>query len=197
MAIIPTMDAGRTDQLLSALGEQLAARGAQVELVVIGGSGLLALGLISRPTGDVDIVALLSGGLLTNPRPLPTTVIEARDQVARDFNLPEDWLNAAPADLLDFGLPEGFVDRLERRDYGEALTVHLASRYDQIHFKLYAMVDQGAGKHEADLRDLQPTRDELLAAAAWTRTHDPSEGFREELLAALAYLGVDDVSLEP
>lgn len=196
MAIIPTVDATQTDQVLSALGEQLAARGQRIELVVIGGSGLLALGLISRPTGDVDIVALLSGGLLTKPRPLPTTVIEARDQVARDFNLPEDWLNAAPADLLDFGLPDGFVDRLERRDYGDALTVHLASRYDQIHFKLYAMVDQGAGKHEADLRDLQPTRDELLAAARWTRTHDPSEGFREQLLAALAYLGVEDVSLD-
>jgi hypothetical protein len=58
------------------------------------------------------------------------------------------------------------------------------------------MVDQGAGKHEADLRDLGPIREELLAAARWTRTHDPSEGFREQLLAALAYLGVEDVSLD-
>lgn len=196
MAIIPFVDATQTDQLFSALGEQLAARGQRVELVVIGGSGLLALGLTSRATRDVDIVALLSGRVLAKPRPLPPGLIEARDQVARDFNLPEDWLNAAPADLLDFGLPDGFVDRLERRDYGDALTVHLASRYDQIHFKLYAMVDQGAGKHEADLRALEPTRDELLAAARWTRTHDPSEGFREQLLAALAYLGVEDVSLD-
>ena len=58
------------------------------------------------------------------------------------------------------------------------------------------MVDQGAGKHEADLRALDPTRDELLAAARWTRTHDPSDGFREQLVAALAYLGVDDVRLD-
>ena len=190
------MDAAQTDQLFSALSEQLAARGERIELVVIGGSGLLALGLTSRATRDIDVVALLSGRSLSKPRPLPPTLIEARDQVARDFDLPEDWLNAAPADLLDFGLPEGFVDRLERRNYGEALTVHLASRFDQIHFKLYAMVDQGAGKHEADLRELNPTREELLAAARWTRTHDPSEGFREQLLAALAYLGVEDVSLE-
>jgi|SRR5579885_2120761 len=198
MAIISTiMDEAQTHQLFAALGEQLAARGERVELVVIGGSGLLALGLTSRATRDVDVVALLSGGVLAKPRPLPPALIEARDQVARDFNLPEDWLNAAPADLLDFGLPDGFVGRLERRDYGEALTVHLASRFDQIHFKLYALVDQGAGKHEADLRALDPTRDELLAAARWTRTHDPSEGFREQLLAALAYLGVEDVSLEP
>lgn len=190
------LDQTRTHELLEALGEQLAARGAHAELVVIGGSALLAVGLISRPTRDVDIVALLSGQTLIEPRPLPTELVAARDRVARDFGLPENWLNAAPADLLDFGLPDGFVDRLERRDYGEALTVYFAGRFDQIHFKLYAMVDQGAGKHEADLRNLNPTREELLAAARWTRTHDPSEGFREQLLVALAYLGAEDVSLD-
>jgi len=190
------LNQSRTHELLAALGEQLAARGAHAELVVIGGSALLAVGLISRPTRDVDIVALLSGQALIEPRPLPTELVAARNRVARDFGLPESWLNAAPADLLDFGLPEGFVDRLERRDYGEALSVHFASRFDQIHLKLYAMVDQGAGKHEADLRTLEPTRDELLAAARWTRTHDPSEGFRDHLVAALAYLGVEDVSLD-
>lgn len=190
------LDRTRMHELLEALGEQLAARGAHAELVVIGGSALLAVGLTSRTTRDVDIVALLSGQTLIVPRPLPSELVAARDRVARDFWLPESWLNAAAADLLDFGLPDGFVDRLERRDYGEALTVHFASRFDQIHFKLYAMVDQGAGKHEADLRNLNPTREELLAAARWTRTHDPSEGFRGQLLAALAYLGVEDVSLD-
>lgn len=90
------------------------------------------------------------------PRPFPDVLIQARDIVARDFNLPETWLNAAPADLLDFGLPRGFVERLERRDFGSALAVHFASRFDQIHFKLYAMVDQGSGKHESDLRAMAP-----------------------------------------
>jgi hypothetical protein len=196
MHIISLVDEAQTHELLSALGEQLAARGVRIEIVVTGGSGLLALGLISRATRDVDVVALRSGQALSKPRPLPRALIEARDRVARDFGLPEDWLNAAPVDLLDFGLPDGFVDRLERRDYGEALSVHFASRFDQIHFKLYAMVDQGAGKHEADLRALAPSRDELLIAARWTRTHDTSDGFREQLLAAIAYLGVEDVSLD-
>src|SRR5438046_1391427 len=126
----------RADELLAALGEQLAARGARFDLVVIGGSGLLALGLIDRPTRDVDVVAFLQDRNLLAPRPLPEALVAARDRVARDFGLPEDWLNAAPADLLDFGLPPGFVDRLERREYGDALTVHFASRFDQIHFKL-------------------------------------------------------------
>src|SRR2546422_6649516 len=121
MCIIPDMDAldqTRTHELLAAVGEQLAARGAHAELVVIGGSALLAVGLISRPTRDVDIVALLAKQTLIDPRPLPPELISARDRVARDFGLPENWLNASPADLLDFGLPEGFVERLERRDYG-------------------------------------------------------------------------------
>jgi hypothetical protein len=184
-------------ELFSALGEQLAARDEQLDLVVIGGSGLLALGITIRPTRDVDVVAIRSGqALVKPPEPLPPALIAARDHVARDFGLPEDWLNAEPSALLDLGLPDGFVDRLESRAFGPALTVHFASRYDQIHLKLYAMVDQGAGKHEADLRALAPSRDELVAAARWTRTHDPSEPFREQLIAALAYLGVADAGLD-
>jgi hypothetical protein len=67
---------------------------------------------------------------------------------------------------------------------------------DQIHFKLYALVDQGPGKHETDLRALKPTSEELVQAARWTRTHDPSEGFEHALRSALGYLGVEDVDLD-
>ena len=84
---------------------------------------------------------------------------------------------------------------MTRRDFGPALAVHLASRFDQIHFKLYALVDQGLGRHEQDLRALEPSQEELLAAARWTITQDPSEGFRQELMSALHYLGVEDVDL--
>lgn len=183
------------DKLLSALGEQLAALGQRFELVVIGGSGLLALGLIERATRDVDILALRSGDELDSARPLPPTLEMARDRVARDFSLPADWLNPGPTDLLEFGLAEGFLDRLDRRDYGDALTVYLASRYDQIHFKLYALVDQGPGKHEEDLRALSPTQAELVDAARWSRLHDPSAGYAQILREVLSYLGVDHVDL--
>ena len=80
---------------------------------------------------------------------------------------------------------------------GAGLTVDFASRLDQIHLKLYGLVDQGLGKHEADLRALTPSREELIRAARWTRTHDPSPGFREMLERALQYLGVDDADLGP
>lgn len=183
------------ERLLSALGEQLAAGGERFELVVIGGSGLLALGVIERSTRDVDLLALRSGDELDSAKPLPAKLAAARDLVARDFSLPADWLNPGPTGLLEFGLPDGFIGRLERRDYGDSLTVYFASRYDQVHFKLYALVDQGPGKHEDDLRALSPTEEELLAAAHWSRSHDPSKGYAQVLRNVLVHLGAKDVDL--
>jgi hypothetical protein len=64
---------------------------------------------------------------------------------------------------------------------------------DQVALKLYAAADQGPhSKHFEDLRKLTPTRDELVAGARWAVTHDPSEGFRSQLVGALAALGVAD-----
>jgi hypothetical protein len=185
----------RAHELLAALGEQLAAVGHQCELVVIGGSALLALGVIDRVTRDVDLLALRTGDELHAPRPLPPELVAAAERVGLDYGVPSDWLNAGPSSLLDLGLPDGFLERLESRSYGEALTVHFASPLDQIHFKLYALVDQGPGKHERDLRALEPNQEELIAAARWARTHDPSEGFGNELRLVLAHLGVEDVDL--
>ncbi len=193
MSDISSKDAA--DRLFVALGEQLAAAHTRYELVVIGGSGLLALGIIERSTRDVDLLALRSGDTLDSAEPLPKKLATARDRVARDFSVPIDWLNPGPTDLLTLGLPDGFIDRLERRDYGGSLSVYLASRYDQIHFKLYALVDQGPGKHEDDLRALSPTEEELLAAAHWSRSHDPSEGYAQMLRDVLTHLGVEDVGL--
>lgn len=186
----------RINQLLHALDGRLALTRTRVELVVIGGAGLTILGLVERPTRDVDVVALLDGGELRSAKPLPEALVVARAAVAADFGVSDGWLNPGPGDLLEWRLPEGFVGRLTRRDIGSALVLHLASRLDQIHFKLYAFVDQGLGRHEEDLRALEPTAAELEAAARWTISQDPSEGYRQELLGALRYLGVDDVALD-
>jgi hypothetical protein len=181
--------------LLTALGEQLAARAEAFEIVVIGGSGLLALGVIDRPTQDVDVVALMEAGGLQSADPLPPALVDARDRVSRDFNLGADWLNTGPSQLLTHGLPEGFESRVESRRYGSSLVVHFASRLDQVHFKVYAVVDRGGGKHLDDLRALQPTPDELIQAARWTRTHDPSPAHLETLERVLAHFGITDADL--
>jgi hypothetical protein len=183
------------DVLLGALGEQLEARGVPLEIVVIGGSALTALGFVRRATKDVDLLAIADKGQLKLAEPLPEALLSARAAVARDFGLDETWLNAGPTELLKWGLPDGFMARVVTRRYGLALAVHFAGRVDQVHFKLFAMVDQGGGRHEADLRALGPTPAELVAAARWSLTQDPSPGYRSVLIEAMRYLGVGDATL--
>ena len=183
------------DAILAALAEQLMSLGDELEIVVIGGSALTALDLVRRATRDVDLLAIAENGELRPAEPLPDALRMARDRVARDFELDQNWLNAGPTDLLKWGLPVGFTTRVVTRRYGPALVVQFAGRVDQIHFKLFAMVDQAGGRHEADLRALHPTREELIAAARWSMTQDPSPGYRMMLVQALSALGVEDADL--
>jgi hypothetical protein len=76
----------------------------------------------------------------------------------------------------------------------ESLEVHIAGRYDLICFKLYAAVDHSGvrlSKHYLDLQDMNPTNDELWTAAAWTQTHDPSVGFKRELVKILRAVSLE------
>jgi hypothetical protein len=143
----------------------------------------------------VDLLAIAENGELRPAKPLPEALRTARDRVAHDFDLDGNWLNAGPTDLLKWGLPAEFMTRVVTRRYGQALTVHFAGRVDQIHFKLFAMVDQAGGRHEADLRALHPSTVELIAAARWSLTQDPSPGYRMVLREALSALGVEDADL--
>lgn len=186
--------------ILRALGEQLEGLlDKPVELLICGGSALNILGLVQRATEDVDVLAYVKRneeGKVSFVRadPLSTELNAAAKRVARDFNLPENWLNPGPASAVDFGLPEGLIERVITRQYSQKLIVHFLGRYDQIHFKLYAVVDQGAGKHLNDLLALNPTTDEIEHAARWSMTHDISEGFKQSLRNMLNHLGFKDVA---
>ena len=96
------------EEALSTLGELLASRGATIDIVAVGGGALSLLGLISRATKDIDIVALMREGRLVSATTLPPELEQARNDVASVLGLPVDWLNAGPTQLLDFGLPDGF-----------------------------------------------------------------------------------------
>lgn len=134
----------------------------------------------------------MRGGHVVPVEQLPAPLLRAIEDTAAVFRLPRDWLNAGPRSLLQLGLPEGALERAHRREWG-GLVLHIADRRDQIFFKLYAAVDQGPqSKHFEDLRRLEPTAEELRAAAAWARTHDPSDGFRQELRGVLRDLGATD-----
>jgi len=181
------------DRALGLLGELIAARGHSLQhFVVCGGSSLLALGLVKRTTTrDVDILARVGPDGLVTPRPLPDWLLDAAAEVGKQLELPDAWLNDRVAEetLFRCGFPEGLAQRLSTREYGPCLLISFISRRDQIFLKLHAAVDRDGGRHLQDLLDLAPTADELLDAAKWTRTQDPSEGFLFNLRSLLTQLG--------
>ncbi|MFA6176756.1 MAG: nucleotidyl transferase AbiEii/AbiGii toxin family protein [Phycisphaerae bacterium] len=165
-------------------------------LVVCGGTALNAMHLIQRTTKDVDIVALMdSNNQLLDPAPLPEELLVAAKEVADTLNLPQDWLNNGPSSgdggLFRLGLPDGFRERLVKNYQGEKLVVYFVSRLDQIHFKLYAAIDQFGSYHASDLKQLSPSDEELLRAVRWASTHDTSEGFQAAVKLFLREFGYE------
>lgn len=181
------------ERALTALGELLMARGLHYEVILIGGGNLILRGLIARPTTkDLDILGEWTSTGVAPMRPMPGPLREAVIDVGQAFGLASDWLNTGPDSLLDLGLPDGFFERLERRDF-VGLVAWLAGRVDMVCFKLYAAVDQGPrSRHFQDLRELDPGRNDLLMAARWAMSHDTSPGFRSLLMETLRLLGVED-----
>jgi hypothetical protein len=162
---------------LDALGVLLTDRGVAFEVVAIGGGGLLLLGVIRRPTKDLDALAIVEGGRYELARPLPPTLRQAIEDTALALGLAKDWLNPGPTDQLTYGIPEGFENRTTRQVFG-GLTLHLASRFDQVCFKLYAAADQGpTSKHVRDLLDLDPSDDDLIEAVRWVKQQDTNPDF--------------------
>lgn len=186
---------------LNALSEQLEAAGVRrLEMVVCGGAALNVLGYVARTTVDVDIMAFVDEGkngitVLNKATHYEAELAKAAKRVQNDFNLPEHWINTAPSMVLDLGLPNGLMDRAQTMSYGKNLFVHFLSRYDQIHFKLYAAADSSRGSvHYQDLLKLKPTAQELESAAKWCVTHDVSQEFKGILKDLLSELGYKDVA---
>lgn len=185
------------EKILGALGEELAVVRFSADLLVCGGSALTALGFIERATKDVDVLAFVDSkvGLTAHTAtPFPANLQTAASRVADFFKLPKNWLNPGPTSALDLGLPQGLLERSEIHRFGDYLIVRFLSRLDQIHFKLYAATDQGPGKHYQDLLSLHPLENEIEAAARWSRTHDPSDGYLQELRKVITSLGFPDVA---
>lgn len=198
---------GRSDveKALQAVGEILASEGQAYSIVILGGAALNILGIVERPTTDVDILAFSRSGadqpheLFRPPEPLPEPLVRAARAVARDMGLGEDWLNTGPALQWHSGLPPGMEQRVHWRHYA-ALTVGVVDRHDLILFKLFAATDSEGptSVHYQDLLALGPTAEELDVAAVWVQSQDASADFKRILKDVVNHvrqnLGFDDTS---
>lgn len=181
------------EHLLAALGELLEAEGVAVRILIVGGASLSLAGWIPpRATEDVDVLARVTGSreepALEPPETLPPAFFDAVTRVARDFDLPGDWLNTQVAAQWRTGLPPGAASGLGWRRHG-TLEVALAGRSTMIALKLFALVDRGPDSvHAQDLVALAPTDEELEAAARWVRSQDAGPDFASHLDEALTHV---------
>lgn len=109
---------------LQAFDAYLAERNLVLEAVVIGGTALALLGVITRPTKDCDVLA--------------PPLSEALREAARGFaqatrssgqELADDWLNNGPAQLASL-LPAGWEGRVQPLFAGRALRLNTLHRLD-------------------------------------------------------------------
>ncbi|MGB2894901.1 MAG: DUF6036 family nucleotidyltransferase [Anaerolineales bacterium] len=172
-------------QVLHSLGEILTAEGQKIAIVAVGGSALILQGFVQRATQDIDIIALgrnpdeKGPGDIGPAEPIPEVLTGAITRIARDYGLPEDWMNTVVSMQWKTGLPPGFERRIHWDRYG-GLWFGVADRYDLIFLKLFAAADSGGPEsvHFQDLLALNPTDKELEDATEWVRSQDISHGFR-------------------
>lgn len=187
-------DSADIEQALQRVGELLAAARERYAIVIIGGAALNLLGVVSRATRDVDILAFArrrgdrDWRLEAPPDPIPERLAAAIRTVGQDMGLAPNWLNTGPALQWKQGLPRGLAGRVKWRRFA-ALRVGVVSRDDLIRFKVYAAADDHpAGRHVRDLVALDPTDAELQAAARWVKTQDAGPQFPDLVDAVIAQL---------
>lgn len=194
-------DAKEIDGALQRLGKRLAYNYSEpIALLICGGSALNILGIATRTTRDVDVLAVVeetSGGIgLNHSRALPEDFLRAVATIAADLALPADWLNTGPKDVIAvYGAPRGITKRWVRREYGPCLTAFFVSRFDQVHFKLLAAADPNSEpRHMEDLANrIKPTEEEIAAAVGWLLDRKTSPWFRANVRRTVEALGYDNI----
>ncbi len=176
-----SMAVPQLEAALRATGELVLADGTGVAIVVVGGAALALRGFVSRGTFDIDVIAraeeVRGGWTLVEAEPMPSALRNAVATVARDLDLPADWMNTVVGRQWPQGLPPGMLDEIAWRDFG-GLRVGLAGRRALIALKLFAAADRGpASVHVQDLLALVPDDAELDEAATWVRGQDVAPDF--------------------
>lgn len=152
---------------IEAFDDYLAARGESFDAVIVGGAALNLLEVTSRVTRDVDV--LKPNSLLKNIR----THAQA---FASEKNLPKDWLNTGPADLVSH-LPNGWETRTRTVFSGQSLSLSTLGREELLMSKCWAYCDR-----ERDLDDIvamRPTKNEIQKITEWLKPLDTNPQWPE------------------
>jgi hypothetical protein len=199
------IDPAATHPLLRELNDALAIEGAEpVDWIICGGTALGLLGLVQRPTRDVDVISGWNSATLQIiqidcfPPAVERAIVRAAEAHPELQSSGISWVNLGPKGLLDFGLPPGCTGRLTPRIIGTHLTLRLPDRRDLIAFKLFAAADASHGRqavHKSDLQALDPNEEELRFAIDWVITiPDRNHQLRTELREFPQELGREDLA---
>jgi hypothetical protein len=167
-------------ETLQAFDRFLAARGLRLGAVVVGGTALNLVGVVTRETRDCDILEpILSPEILEAAREF------AAEQTVTGNRLSAGWLNNGPAQLVAV-LPDGWRGRLQLAFRGSRIELLTLGRADLLKVKLFAMLDRGLDL--ADCIALHPTASELADARPWLENQDLNPGWPEHVRRTLADL---------
>lgn len=168
---------------IEAFDQYLASRELRFDAVVIGGSALALLGIVSRPTRDFDVLA---------PK-LPSEIADAAREFAQQqrrlgVDLFDDWFNNGPIQL-GAALPSGWRERVQPAFAGRALVLTTLGRADLLKTKLFALCERGSDLADCVAMD-QPTRrtEELAQALPWLSYQDAHPGWVAHVTATVADL---------
>jgi hypothetical protein len=162
---------------LVAFDAWLVARSLRLDAVVVGGSALALLGVVDRPTRDVDILhPELSEEVLRAARAF---AVHLRGE---GVDLGDEWLNNGPRQLVGV-LPVGWQVRVRSAFDGAALRLTTLGRDDLMKTKLFALCDRGTDL--ADCLALSPSAADLVDAAPWLIEQDGNPLWPDHVRATL------------
>jgi hypothetical protein len=159
------------DAVIEKFDQYLSQRCLSFRAVIIGGAALIALGVISRTTKDVDCLF---------PE-IPDEIKLASRNFARenpDFDLIDNWLNNGPMSLVN-DLPGGWQERLVPVYAGEGLVLQTLGRMDLLRTKLFALCDRL--EDWADCIAFAPTAEELDGCFPWVTERDGNSHWPEHV----------------
>lgn len=178
--VIPREGALNPKEMLVQFDEYLSARKLEFEAVVIGGSALALLGVVSRETQDCDVLDPNIPEAVLGAARAFSQVVSAQGDVLR-----KDWLNNGPEDLKRI-LPKGWKLRVVKIYSGKALCLHTLGRPDLLKSKLFAYCDRGQ-----DFRDciaLTPSKEELHECLEWVALQDANPDWPKHVEARFTKL---------